>query len=335
MITSALVTIAIPAFNNIIFFKQALFSAMAQTYSNTEILIIDDSSDDSIEIFLANSKFPHPLKYIKNMDNLGFRKNFDKCWEYANGQYVMILHQDDIMLPNLVERYVEIFNSSKTVGAVCCQSLAMNKKQKLRKRTKKFVNKEYDLNLFLHEFFLKGHPEIATLMLKSDLIKGNNKLHFYHEDNPYYDDYYFWIDLAFNTNIFFLSDELFIRRIHSNQTSKVIRKLKYDFFIEICNYVKWVIYKTLPILDEKQKRLLYNWSFSKTYHTYLLYYKTTNKEYLLSMIRFLKNTLSGYKYIGKKVYFLLLIAKLPYPLDFLTFIVFRTLKLFLSRALII
>jgi len=327
-----LVTIAIPAFNNIKFFKQALISVINQTYTNIEILVIDDGTDDSIEAFLSNQSFTIPLLYKKNKTTIGYKKNFDKCWELANGQYVMILHQDDILLPSLVEKYIEVFAKNNSIGAVCCQTMVMDEENIIFKKHTE-ISKEYDLNLFLQDFFSKGHPEIATLMVQSNLVKNLNKLHFFHEDNPFYDDYYFWLDLAFRTNIYFLSGDFFIRRVHSNQASAKEKKKKENFFIERCHYIEWVIKKTADVIDINCKKYLYNWSMYILLHSYLLYYNKYNKMQLRITKNYIMRYLGCCKYIQKKIYILSILSLVPYPIGILLFNCTRSAKKYISRFL--
>ncbi|MGC8706738.1 MAG: glycosyltransferase family 2 protein, partial [Desulfurella sp.] len=85
------VTIAIPAYNQAKYIKQAIDSALNQDYPNLEVIVSDDASlDDTRQIVKEyNDK---RLKYYRNEKNIGRVANHRKLlYEYATGEYVLNL----------------------------------------------------------------------------------------------------------------------------------------------------------------------------------------------------------------------------------------------------
>lgn len=102
--TKDLVTIAIPAYKKK-WLNVAIESALSQDYKNIELLIVDDHSPqnlkDIVEPYLSDSR----VKYFYNKKNLGKKSivhNWNKCLEYAKGEFFVLLCDDDILLPNFV-----------------------------------------------------------------------------------------------------------------------------------------------------------------------------------------------------------------------------------------
>lgn len=96
-----LVTIIIPTYNRKQKLIEAIKSALSQKYANLEIVVSDDCSNDgTIEViknFLGNPK----IKYYRNAKNLKFAGNHRKAiLDYAQGQYCIILSDDDKFLDN-------------------------------------------------------------------------------------------------------------------------------------------------------------------------------------------------------------------------------------------
>ena len=88
MQTNALVTIAIPAYKAT-FLKEAISSALNQTYTNIELIIVDDHSPENIE-GITKGFNDSRIQYFRNTINLGKddpSKNWNKCLEYAKGEY--------------------------------------------------------------------------------------------------------------------------------------------------------------------------------------------------------------------------------------------------------
>ncbi|WP_410991004.1 glycosyltransferase [Bacillus cereus] len=106
-----LVSILIPTYNRPVYFKQALISALLQSYPNIEIIICDDSTNnESKKIALRyHEKFPDKIKYYKNEMNIGGRLNFQFSLHKSNGEYVNFLMDDDLFHPKKIERMMQYF----------------------------------------------------------------------------------------------------------------------------------------------------------------------------------------------------------------------------------
>lgn len=115
-----LVSVLIPTYNRVNYLEIALQSALDQTYQNIEIIICDDSTNDDSKRMLMRYLKIHPqIHYYTNRGNLGEYglNNFKKCIEFANGEYINFLNDDDIFYPKKIERMVEYLND-KTISLV-------------------------------------------------------------------------------------------------------------------------------------------------------------------------------------------------------------------------
>jgi glycosyltransferase involved in cell wall biosynthesis len=118
---SPLVSICIPTYNRAGMAGKAIESALSQSYTNIEVLVVDNASSDSIEAVVADYHDSR-LKFFKNNRNLGLFGNFNRCVELSQGDYVHILHSDDIIDSRFTQTCVEFMESHRgvvmTFGAV-------------------------------------------------------------------------------------------------------------------------------------------------------------------------------------------------------------------------
>ncbi len=109
-----LVSICIPNYNNGKYLDACIQSALAQTYQNTDVILVDDCSiDNSLEIA---KKYEGKIRVVQNSTNLGQPKNTNKCVQNSTGKYLVILHSDDFLLPHFVEKLMPILESYPDVG---------------------------------------------------------------------------------------------------------------------------------------------------------------------------------------------------------------------------
>jgi glycosyltransferase involved in cell wall biosynthesis len=107
-----LVTIAIPTYNRIKYLKQALASAMAQTYSNIEIVVLDNASTDGTKEFLGKINDAR-LKVIYRKENVGSVENMCQSLYESTGKYILILSDDDVIDEKIIEVAISDIKNEK------------------------------------------------------------------------------------------------------------------------------------------------------------------------------------------------------------------------------
>jgi len=116
-----LISIVIPTYNRPELLKKAIQSVLDQTYTNFEIIIIDDSStkDNEKNIKSFNKK---NIIYIKNKTRKGGGYSRNIGIKKAKGEFIAFLDDDDEWMPQKLEKQLKAFNSPK-LGIVVCYSL--------------------------------------------------------------------------------------------------------------------------------------------------------------------------------------------------------------------
>ncbi|HIF9232347.1 TPA: glycosyltransferase family 2 protein [Photobacterium damselae] len=108
---SILVSIIIPNYNNGNYIKNALDSIENQTYSNVEVIIVDDcSTDDSVEIINnLMSEYTFPINLYLNKKNKKVSYSRNKGILLARGDYITTLDPDDCYFPDKIEQELDVF----------------------------------------------------------------------------------------------------------------------------------------------------------------------------------------------------------------------------------
>ncbi len=115
---SPLVSIGIPTYNRADgFLKQALQSAVNQTYGNIEIIVSDNCSTDHTEE-VVHGFFSPRIRYFKQTENIGPVNNFNFCVQEARGQYFLMLHDDDLIDPDFVEACMTAVDDNTDMGVI-------------------------------------------------------------------------------------------------------------------------------------------------------------------------------------------------------------------------
>ena len=114
------VSVIVPLYNAEKYLKRCLDSIICQTYSNLEIIVIDDfSSDDSYKTALDYSKLDSRIKVYKNKVNsgAGFTRNFGLS--VASGDYISFIDSDDYIENNFVESMLNKIIQEKSDMCIC------------------------------------------------------------------------------------------------------------------------------------------------------------------------------------------------------------------------
>lgn len=114
------VSVCVPAYNRPDMVRQLIHSFLRQNYPDKEIVISDDSSHDQVALVVTAFNDPR-ITYIRNRVNLGFARNLRQAIQLANGEYIIIMGDDDVFLsPGALTQYAEVFDSLPSVGYINC-----------------------------------------------------------------------------------------------------------------------------------------------------------------------------------------------------------------------
>ena len=100
-----LVSIIMPAYNSGRFIEQSIRSVLSQTYTDWELLIVDDCSTDDTTSIVASFKDKR-IHYQRNEHNMGAALSRNKAIQAAKGKYIAFLDADDKWLPTKLEKQV-------------------------------------------------------------------------------------------------------------------------------------------------------------------------------------------------------------------------------------
>lgn len=112
-----LVSVIMPAYNSEAFISEAIRSVMEQTYTNWELLVIDDASSDSTcKVIQKFSRADDRIHILRNDSNQGTHQTRNKGIEAASGDFIAFLDADDLWKPEKLEKQLKIL-SSNTIAA--------------------------------------------------------------------------------------------------------------------------------------------------------------------------------------------------------------------------
>lgn len=109
MNTNPLVSIIVNNYNYARFIRDAIDSALYQTYTRVEVIVVDDgSTDDSPGIIM---EYGNQITVILKQ-NGGQASALNAGFNVSNGEIIVFLDSDDILLPAAIERAVELFSTA-------------------------------------------------------------------------------------------------------------------------------------------------------------------------------------------------------------------------------
>jgi glycosyltransferase involved in cell wall biosynthesis len=106
------VSLCIPSYRGAAHIAATIESALAQTFSDFELLIVDDDSPDETAEVVSRYVDPR-LRFLRNERRVGAEANWNRCLDLARGRYFKLLPQDDLLAPRCLARQVDVLESDK------------------------------------------------------------------------------------------------------------------------------------------------------------------------------------------------------------------------------
>lgn len=90
-----MLSICVPAYKNTVYLERLLQSVELQTFQDFEVVVTDDSPDDSVQRYLQARHCNFTLRHIRNVPALGTPENWNEGIRQARGKWIKIMHDDD------------------------------------------------------------------------------------------------------------------------------------------------------------------------------------------------------------------------------------------------
>jgi len=117
------ISIIIPVYNGASFLEETLVSASSQTGVQTEVIVVDDGSTDGSATLVTS--FPYPLMYI-HQEHQGVDRARNCGIAAATGEYILFLDQDDILVPDALEKQCAALEQHPEAGMVMCDGFEID-----------------------------------------------------------------------------------------------------------------------------------------------------------------------------------------------------------------
>ena len=252
------VTIAIPIYNAEKYLKEAIQSVLNQTYSDFELILLNDGSKDgSLSIIEEFEKKDSRIKIVNDGQNRGLIYRLNQLIDLATGEYYVRMDADDIMFPERVEKQLKYLESNPNIDLVHSFAVSINLNSEIIG-----VKNNIDNNAITH----------PTVMAKKEFFSANK----YEEGYFQMEDFELWYRTKNKYNFYCIQEPLLFYREDGAKISlkhkkmylgllKFCKNYKFKFFqkakIIFYNKIKYLSYLILEEL--KLERILINKRFEK------------------------------------------------------------------------
>ena len=111
------ISFAIPYYRGIAYLGEAIDSVVAQTWSDWDLLVVDDRGPEPADDLVASYADPR-IRYVRNEVNHGLAGNWNECLRLSRAPLVTLLHGDDRLLPDYAAQVVAAADAHPEVAAV-------------------------------------------------------------------------------------------------------------------------------------------------------------------------------------------------------------------------
>jgi len=209
-----LVSVICLCHNQAAFVKEALDSVFDQTYSNVELIVVDDGSKDGSQRVIKESIVKRDIEFISLDKSLGNCKAFNIGFKKTRGDFIIDLAADDVLLHTRISEGIKTFGQ-KEIGVEFCN--VMNVDEAGDELSVHFTQDhdvpEGDIYLNLIEKYIISPP---GMMIKRAVLESLGG----YDESLHYEDFDFWIRSSRNYTYGYTNKILVKKRILRNSHSK-------------------------------------------------------------------------------------------------------------------
>lgn len=216
-ILKPLITVIMPVYNCEKYILEAVESILQQTYTNFELILIDDCSTDAT-LQICKSFQDDRIVIIEKERNSGYTNSLNYGLSIAKGKYIARMDGDDISLPMRFEKQVDFLEANEDI-VLCGTQYNIIGTEKVCNHP--LTHDEIKVKLLSGSYI--AHP---TVMFKKDFFDKHNLS--YNSKMEPAEDYDLWSRVVFLGRVENLKDVLLQYRVHEQQTS-IVKNERQEF----------------------------------------------------------------------------------------------------------
>lgn len=269
------VSVCIPTYRGEATIGPAIESVLAQSFSDFELIVIDDGSPDDTRAIVERFADPR-LIYLRNENNLGPQGNWNRCLELAQGKYFKLLPHDDLLHPRCLERQVAVLDADRDERI----ALVFSARDVLGPEGRVLTHRGYPGG--------REGPLAGGVVMRACVRRGTNligepgavlfrksladKIGAFDATNPYVIDLDYWFRLLAHGDAYFCAETLASFRVSGSSWSVAIgRAQDRDFIDFVARAAAWIRppLSTIDLLSTRVTARLNKWLRLLFYTVYL------------------------------------------------------------------
>jgi len=204
-----IISICIPTYNRKDYLKETLDSISAQSYKDYEIVIVDDGSTDGTTEMIRQIDLPVRYYWQENAGDAAAR---NKLIELAQGKYITFIDSDDLLMPDALERMMEVITCQKEDVVVYGPYLRIDENGNICGRCRRRLHSGYVTKYLFQDIFIHSCGSMfPRRILQHEAFDTSLKV---------CSDYDLWLRLSLKYRFIALPEPTFKRRRHSGNISR-------------------------------------------------------------------------------------------------------------------
>lgn len=243
-----LVSIIIPVYNGANFMREAIDSALAQTYNNTEVIVVNDGSTDNGQTDYIAKSYGNRIRYFTKLNggvssalNLGIRE--------MQGSYFSWLSHDDVYAPDKIENQVAQLRKTDGKALACCSCLQIDENSKAIDGISPesgFKSGMYDSKDVLYTMLEKATLNGCCMMIPKEAFDVCGE---FDESLRFCQDVFMWYKMFLvGYSLCYTEDCLVKSRVHQNQLTQTGQAL---FRKECCSISDYLMDAFTKVSDSQ------------------------------------------------------------------------------------
>ena len=215
------ITIVIPVYNGSDYLGEAINSALAQTYQNTEIVVVNDGSNDNGKTKTIAESYGNRIHYFEK-ENGGVASALNLGIQRATGEYISWLSHDDVYYPNKLERQVLFLRKNGKNVVLYSDFDVIDENSSI---TSNITNRHIDPYNFRFNLLVQSPIHGCTALIKKGFFE---QFGYFDEKLKTTQDWEMWFRLSEHVDFVHMKEKLIQSRHHAAQGTFTLKDIQLE-----------------------------------------------------------------------------------------------------------